>query len=135
MIDTYFGKVCPKHPELKGERRRSTRACLKCHLMYKREWAKRNRKRDRVMAMIYSRLRKQKISQACPPWTDKRAIALIYANRAPGEVIDHVVPLVGIDPKTGVQVVCGLHVPWNLRIVKSGINDSKWAWFDPEACK
>lgn len=28
---TYFGKVCTKHPELHGERRRRSCACVGCH--------------------------------------------------------------------------------------------------------
>lgn len=49
---------------------------------------------------------------------------------------DHIVPLVGICRKTWLatgerkQVVCGLHVHWNLRSIPLGINrDIKSEWF------
>jgi len=42
---TYQGKVCPKHPELKGERHRSTRHCPKCKREYTLRWRAKNRER------------------------------------------------------------------------------------------
>lgn len=30
MAETYFGKICAKHPELKGERYASDRKCTAC---------------------------------------------------------------------------------------------------------
>ena len=40
---TYRGKVCIKHPELKGERHRSTRHCLKCKRENALRWRAENR--------------------------------------------------------------------------------------------
>ena len=55
--------------------------------------------------------------------------AAIYANAPVGKVVDHVVPLKGIDPVTKKHVVCGLHVPWNLCYMPGAENQKKWAWF------
>lgn len=43
--------------------------------------------------------------------------------------VDHIVPLCGM--KNGVQVVCGLHAPWNLRIITAEENVKKGSSFDP----
>jgi len=55
--------------------------------------------------------------QATPPWADLKSIALIYAaaratSKEAGElyVVDHIVPKIH-------PLVCGLHVPWNLRVI------------------
>ncbi|OYX45066.1 MAG: hypothetical protein B7Z02_03245 [Rhodobacterales bacterium 32-67-9] len=51
---------------------------------------------------------------------------------------DHFVPLVGISRKTWLatrerkQVVCGLHVPWNLRAISQDMNREKKDWFDSD---
>lgn len=61
---------------------------------------------------------------AQPPWADRKAINKIYAEcrrrRRNGEdvEVDHIVPLLH-------PIVCGLHVPWNLRIVDRTINGRK----------
>lgn len=44
--------------------------------------------------------------------------------------VDHIVPLCGM--KDGKQVVCGLHAPWNLRIISARENVKKGCGFDPE---
>ena len=36
--------------------------------------------------------------------------------------VDHIVPLNGVCPFTGVPNVCGLHVPWNLRAIPHSLN-------------
>lgn len=86
---------------------------------------------------------------AVPPWLSakqKKAITAVYQLAVDlGEVtgvphaVDHVVPLVGFCRKTWrtsgkrQQVVCGLHVPWNLRAIPHGINrDIKGEWFYSE---
>ena len=84
-----------------------------------------------------------------PPWLTAEQSAAIIAmyQRAVdlGEVtgvphaVDHIVPLVGICRKTWMttgerkQVVCGLHVPWNLRAIPQGMNrEIKRDWFDSD---
>ena len=83
---------------------------------------------------------------AVPPWLtadQKQASIAIYQETVDAGAVtgvphaaDHVVPLVGICRKTWratgerKQVVCGLHVPWNLRSIPHGINrDIKGEWF------
>lgn len=43
MTNTYFGKVCDKHPELVGERRKNGRSCVGCARSYALRYASENR--------------------------------------------------------------------------------------------
>lgn len=68
---------------------------------------------------------------ATPPWVSRDAIATIYARRdtlnaAIGEVVYHVDHIVPLQNKR----VCGLHVPWNLRVMLACDNLSKKNAFD-----
>lgn len=68
--------------------------------------------------------------RATPPWVDKAAIRAIYRQasekrKETGElwVVDHIVPKIG-------ETVCGLHVPWNLRVTHRLENAQKGsAWW------
>lgn len=55
---------------------------------------------------------------ACPAWVDRDAIARIYSNCPDGHHVDHIIPLQG-------EVVCGLHVPWNLQYLPAAENIAK----------
>lgn len=73
----------------------------------------------------YALRRATAVKQATPTWADKRLIRMIYdkcqrMTEVKGEMhhVDHIVPIQS-------PVVCGLHVPWNLRIVPAGDNLSK----------
>ena len=66
--------------------------------------------------------------QACPPWLNKEMLNQIHeiyklrrqiseATGVPHEV-DHIVPLQG-------GTVCGLHVPWNLRVITKEKNNRR----------
>ena len=62
---------------------------------------------------------------ATPQWADWDAIEDVYrtasiATKSTGTLhhVDHIVPLKS-------KVVCGLHVPWNLRVLKAEDNQSK----------
>lgn len=74
--------------------------------------------------------------RATPAWADLRAIGLVYkeARRRTREtgtlyVVDHIVPKIS-------DRVCGLHVPWNLRVVpwrENTLKHNRW-WPDmPES--
>lgn len=70
--------------------------------------------------------RKERIRRATPKWADPRAIHAVYCEaaemRAQGFIVevDHDIPL-------GGELVCGLHVPANLRIVDAAANRAKGA--------
>jgi hypothetical protein len=76
--------------------------------------------------------RAKRLRAATPAWVDQDAIATIYsqARRMTAEAgipheVDHIVPLRG-------RNVCGLHVPWNLRVIPSVDNRRKSNAFDPD---
>lgn len=65
--------------------------------------------------------RRAKRMQATPAWltdSDFAEITKLYSERQAGFHVDHIVPLQG-------RNVCGLHVPWNLRIITAEENLKK----------
>lgn len=91
---------------------------------YRNAWKTQNQ--DQVLAD--NKVRRRKHRQATPPWitrkqkTEMRALyqAAIHLSKTTGEryVVDHIVPLRS-------EVVCGLHVPWNLRVITQEENLKK----------
>jgi hypothetical protein len=83
--------------------------------------------------LAYDRSRELTKSMRTPPWLtkeQKREVKNIYKRSAimskeTGEKhhVDHIAPLMGAN-------VCGLHVPWNLRIVTATENLSKGLIYD-----
>jgi hypothetical protein len=81
--------------------------------------------RHHAQVLADSAARRAGVRRATPLWVDRRALVEVYAACArrtaatgiPHEV-DHVVPLKGAR-------VCGLHVPWNLRIITAAENRAK----------
>lgn len=86
-----------------------------------RKWAEENPARAAAnYRMAAARYRAAKL-KATPPWLDtklKTEIKWFYDNCKQGLHVDHVVPLQG-------KNVCGLHVPWNLRLICAKENCKK----------
>lgn len=91
---------------------------------YRNAWKANNA--EQVLAD--NKVRRRKHRQATPPWitrkqkSDMRALyqAAIHMSKTTGEqyVVDHIVPLRS-------EFVCGLHVPWNLRVITQTENLKK----------
>ena len=77
-------------------------------------------------------LRRTSELDALPPWLSKDQMAQIFEKyelaaaiqQATGIEFDvhHIVPLVGKCSEARRHIVCGLHVPWNLKIVEKKRN-------------
>jgi len=101
---------------------------------YQKEYRKRNYDRIRN----YDSAHYQKARRQMPFWADKAAILEIYNERTARNLskggiefhVDHIIPLTG--KFQGREVVSGLHVPNNLRVVGARFNMSKSCSFDPE---
>lgn len=70
--------------------------------------------------------------RATPPWADMAAIRAVYRqakrlSRETGEpyVVDHIVPKMS-------ELVCGLHVVWNLRVITDAENARKSNLYWPD---
>lgn len=94
----YFTGLPCKHGHI-AERKVCDRACTEC---------------DRLR----SAERKESVKRATPGWADKEAIARVYKSCGPRSCVDHIVPLQG-------DLVCGLHVHYNLRCIGRKLNTSK----------
>ena len=91
---------------------------------YKRDWKERNT----VWTRADTKTRRRKHREATPPWLtrkQKSEIRQLYQiaitmTQTTGEqyVVDHIVPLRSHE-------VCGLHVPWNLRVITQEENLKK----------
>ena len=111
-------------------------SCETCHMEAKRAYRKANLEKILQKERAYeklnlhkrlgkNRLRRARLQQASPAWVNKTAIYAIYAEAARLKKltginyhVDHIVPLRG-------KTVCGLHVPWNLQILKAVDNIRK----------
>lgn len=69
--------------------------------------------------------RRARKKNACPTWVDKKKIDEIYEESVFLSIftgvpyhVDHIIPLAG-------KNVCGLHVPWNLRVISAKENQRK----------
>ena len=86
----------------------------------KREYQTAWKRRNMVWVRADTKARRRKHREATPPWLtrkQKSEIRQLYQiaitmSKTTGEqyVVDHIIPLRG-------EGVCGLHVPWNLRVV------------------
>jgi hypothetical protein len=97
-------------------------------LHVKREYQKTWREKNVVWVRADTKARRRKHRDATPPWISRQQKAdirqlyqiAITMTKTTGEqyVVDHIVPLRGED-------VCGLHVPWNLRVITQEENLKK----------
>jgi len=94
----------------------------------KNRWKKAHKERNKDYYNVLNSLRKRRHKHATPRWLtyfQKQDIKALYAQavlltKITGEryVVDHIVPL--LNPS-----VCGLHVPWNLRVITQEENLKK----------
>lgn len=105
----------------------------------KNRWAVKNTDKVKAMTRAYRQNNKARYAflanqrrarqiKATPAWLtedEKEDIFTFYAVREEFSTmfgkkyeVDHIIPLQG-------KTVCGLHVPWNLRVVESSINNRK----------
>lgn len=70
-----------------------------------------------------ARRRARKIN-ATPKWVDRKELLTIYKRVPEGMQVDHIIPLAN-------NLVCGLHVPWNLQYLSLEDNASKGNKFSP----
>jgi 5-methylcytosine-specific restriction endonuclease McrA len=125
-----YGKVCEKHPEFNGLRRRSV--CVQCsedwHANY-RKTPKGMEAANRKNRAAYARAPEKSLARfvrrrsdkedRVPTWANLEAIKEIYrVARESGMVVDHIIPLRG-------RLVSGLHVEGNLQLLSQKENDKK----------
>jgi len=123
-------KVCASLVRKKyyQDNREARREYWKKNYQANREFRKRYYQENKRYFIILAKLRKRQVRHQMPKWLtfeQRREIELIYEHARECEaltgdqyVVDHIVPLRG-------KNVCGLHVPWNLQVLPSDINDSK----------
>jgi hypothetical protein len=91
---------------------------------YRKAWKQANL----IQVLADNKVRRRKHRQAMPPWVTKQQkiemrklyqMAITMAQTT-GEryVVDHIIPLRS-------ELVCGLHVPWNLRVITRAENLTK----------
>ena len=89
---------------------------LEVKRVYQKAWKERNT----IWVRADTKARRRKHREATPPWLSREQKAqirelykiAITMTKTTGEqyVVDHIVPLRS-------ELVCGLHVPWNLRVI------------------
>jgi hypothetical protein len=139
--DKYYNKMKETNFELYKERHDNN------HLAYRTRHPDRIRQRSRQFLInnrglhnSYLAKRRTIKLQAIPKWVDHNKIREIYQdchdinimNKLCGGterfVVDHIIPLQG-------KIVCGLHVPENLRIILASENAKKHNKFDESTLK
>ena len=96
-------------------------------------YRKEHYKNNKAAYLHYSKMRKLRIAKASPPWLTQQMIddiknIYLESRKITDQSgilheVDHIVPLNG-------ESVCGLHVPWNLRIITKDENISKFNSLD-----
>lgn len=90
-----------------------------------RERIRSNRSRNIGKLRAYYSARRALCRKAFPDWCDKKAIEEVYSNKPEGCHVDHIVPLIS-------DVVCGLHVPWNMQYLPASENSRKGNRYWPD---
>lgn len=67
-LKVYFGKVCAKHPELKGERGATNRRCAACNVEDMRAWRRRNKAEKRAYNLKWRKENSDYQKQRCREW-------------------------------------------------------------------
>lgn len=139
VVKAYWAKFYAANKDALQEKARASEA----NKAYARERYRANRERIRLQQQAYAatpeakrlhaaqqRKRNLRIRHATPDWlTDEHRAQIEYtywhardASMVTGEPyhVDHILPLRG-------KTVCGLHVPWNLRVVPAEVNLRKHA--------
>ena len=117
-----------KHAWYEANRQKVIEAASTRPVEVKREYQKAWKERNVVWVRADTKARRRKHRQATPPWLtrkQKSEIRQIYQiaitmTKTTGEqyVVDHIIPL-------RADEVCGLHVPWNLRVITQEENLKK----------
>ena len=94
----------------------------------KRLWKATHKKRNPDYYNVLTSLRKRRHRSATPSWLSAKQrydikqlyLIAVTMTKTTGEqyVVDHIIPLHGVN-------VCGLHVPWNLRVITQEENLKK----------
>lgn len=104
--------------------------CKACAVKVAKEWKKNNRekalehqrrsnKNRRLKRRVECSLRRKRFRRAKPDWVDMNELKYIYSLASErGLVVDHIIPLKN-------PIVCGLHVPENLRCIPRDLNAMK----------
>lgn len=114
-----------KHEWYEANRDKVIQAASTRPLHVKREYQKAWKSKNPLWTRADTKARRRRHRSASPPWLtrqQKKEIREIYKTaitmtNLTGEryVVDHIVPLRS-------DTVCGLHVPWNLRVITQGEN-------------
>jgi 5-methylcytosine-specific restriction endonuclease McrA len=117
-----------KHEWYEANREQVIAAASVRPLHVRREYQKAWKDKNIVWVRADTKARRRKHRQATPPWLTRRQKAeirqlyqiAITMSKTTGEqyVVDHIVPLRS-------DTVCGLHVPWNLRVITQEENLKK----------
>lgn len=96
-----------------------------------RERLKAHYRRNKGYYSEKSQRRKRQMDKASLHGQYREATVEVYCNSPEGYEIDHIIPLIGKDWVEGKykQVICGLHVPWNLQYLPKRENRSKSSKF------
>lgn len=89
------------------------------------QWARERAERKAISAILRSDRRAERMAYATPRWVDRDAITAIYDDARRRTLaegvqyhVDHIWPIAHHE-------FCGLHVPWNLRIITQSENCTK----------